>query len=290
MALKLWADPDWSRQISETLHVGRVDDDQGAGPEKPWFVSLTQSPNRLQEMGGARGTPPGTTLLLSHDDVVALLPYLWDMAQEWHLDEQLRRRAAAKTRRDAHRQEAPTEDEDERHGVMRHQNRGLRKLCGCARRTWAKCPHSWYINFKPRGGKAYQFSLDVEMGKHIAKKEDAQTEADRIRGEIRVGTFVRAAERRTMAAACGADHGGRADARSVRGEVSRRTKCSPRGKTTWTNDKHMLAQLAAFTRRDGIALGSVALGTITEDDLERSTQAFEPRGARSRRSISMCRC
>ena len=46
----------------------------------------------------------------------------------------------------------------------RHQNRGLRKVCGCSRRTWAKCPHSWHFNFKPKGGPAYRFSIDAEAG------------------------------------------------------------------------------------------------------------------------------
>ncbi len=66
---------------------------------------------------------------------------------------------------------------------------GLRKRCGCARRTWPKCPHSWHFNFKPRGGIGYRLSLDVELGRHIEGKTEAQTEADRIRTAIRSGTF-----------------------------------------------------------------------------------------------------
>jgi len=84
---------------------------------------------------------------------------------------------------------------------MRQKNNGLRKLCDCSRRNWPKCSHSWYFNFKPRGGRPYQFSLDVELGVHLETKEAAQTEVDRIRTEIRAGTFVPAAERRRAGAA-----------------------------------------------------------------------------------------
>ncbi len=74
-------------------------------------------------------------------------------------------------------------------GAERHRNGGLRKVCGCSRRTWPKCPHSWYLNFKPKGGPSYRLSLDKECGKHLDSKSDAEKQADRIRGEIRDGTF-----------------------------------------------------------------------------------------------------
>ena len=50
---------------------------------------------------------------------------------------------------------------------MKHHNRGLRKLCACSRRNWSKCAHPWHFNFKPKGGPAYRFSLDAELGRHI---------------------------------------------------------------------------------------------------------------------------
>jgi integrase len=76
----------------------------------------------------------------------------------------------------------------------RHQNRGLRKICDCPRRTWAKCPHSWHFSFKPKRGSRYRFSVDSEVGKHIASKGDAETLADNWRTEIRAGTFRRSAD------------------------------------------------------------------------------------------------
>ncbi|HWF83596.1 MAG TPA: tyrosine-type recombinase/integrase [Vicinamibacterales bacterium] len=151
--------------------------------------------------------------------------------------------------------------------MNRHQNHGIRKLCDCARRNWPKCAHSWYFNFKPRGGSAYQFSLDAEMGDHIASKEAAKTEADRIRGEIRAGTFVRAAERRKVALTPPAPS---ADAITLdafaKVYVERAAQAS--GKKTWKNDEHMLAQLRAFALTDGSRLGAKMIGAITEDDLE----------------------
>ena len=70
---------------------------------------------------------------------------------------------------------------------------GLRKVCDCGRRQWPKCPHTWHFSFKPRGGRRWRFSLDIELGHHIASKTEADTEADRIRTELRNGTFQPAA-------------------------------------------------------------------------------------------------
>ena len=49
----------------------------------------------------------------------------------------------------------------------RHRNSGLRKRCGCPRKVWPKCPHSWFLNFKPRGGPPYRLSLDRELGRRV---------------------------------------------------------------------------------------------------------------------------
>jgi len=72
--------------------------------------------------------------------------------------------------------------------TTRHRNDGLRKICGCRRTNWPKCPHGWHLNFKWKG-KHYRLSLDRELWKHVESKTDAQAEAERIRTEIRAGTF-----------------------------------------------------------------------------------------------------
>src|SRR5262245_63578285 len=76
----------------------------------------------------------------------------------------------------------------------RNKNGGLRKVCACQRRTWAKCAHSWYFNFKPKGGVGYRFSVDSEAGEHIEAKTKAEELADGWRTAIRHGTFRRRAD------------------------------------------------------------------------------------------------
>src|SRR5262245_42231323 len=72
--------------------------------------------------------------------------------------------------------------------MARHRNRGVRKRCRCARNTWAKCPHPWYLNFKWKGVH-HRLSLEREVGHRLEGRSEAETEADRIRTEIRKGTF-----------------------------------------------------------------------------------------------------
>jgi hypothetical protein len=72
--------------------------------------------------------------------------------------------------------------------VAVHRNAGLRKVCSCPRRGWAKCPHPWHFNFCWRG-TTYRFSLSRYAGKHIVSKADAEALAENIRREIRAGTF-----------------------------------------------------------------------------------------------------
>jgi integrase len=71
----------------------------------------------------------------------------------------------------------------------RHRNSGLRKRCRCPRKVWPKCPHSWFLNFKPRGGPPYRLSLDRELGRHVNSKNEAEATATRIRAAILTGTF-----------------------------------------------------------------------------------------------------
>jgi integrase len=71
----------------------------------------------------------------------------------------------------------------------RHRNSGLRKRCGCSRKVWPKCPHSWFLNFKPRGGPPYRLSLDRELGRRVESKSEAEAAATMIRAAILAGTF-----------------------------------------------------------------------------------------------------
>jgi len=90
-ALKAWGDEAWRRKLTKTLSVARVDDDvpgeELKGQRKPWFLALTQKTNLLEELGGVRGLPEGHTMLLSEDDVVALVRYLFEPQIAMWVDE-----------------------------------------------------------------------------------------------------------------------------------------------------------------------------------------------------------
>src|SRR4029450_1783963 len=70
---------------------------------------------------------------------------------------------------------------------------GIRKRCDCPTKKWATCSHPWHFSFH-HGGKEYRYSLDVIAGarneKPPASKSDAISWRDRLRSEIRLGTFV----------------------------------------------------------------------------------------------------
>src|SRR5687768_15190667 len=71
----------------------------------------------------------------------------------------------------------------------RKRNDGLRKVCGCPRRNWPKCKHSWYLNYQPRGGKNHRLSLDKHFKRHIDSKTEAEELADDLKKVMRAGKF-----------------------------------------------------------------------------------------------------
>ena len=144
----------------------------------------------------------------------------------------------------------------------RGRNHGVQKVCGCGRSRWPKCAHAWYFRFKPRGGQRWQFSLDVELGKHFETMTDAEEAAAKIRAAILAGTF-----RRTNGAPAAAP----ATASITLDQfapnyIERAAKAS--GKRTWKDDEHRLSKLREHHTPDGRRLGDVPLAAITEDDLE----------------------
>jgi hypothetical protein len=69
--------------------------------------------------------------------------------------------------------------------MKRERNDGLRKICDCPRRQWAKCPHLWHFNFK-WGDVALRKSLDALVGRKVTSKTEAEHEAEKIcRSECR---------------------------------------------------------------------------------------------------------
>lgn len=153
---------------------------------------------------------------------------------------------------------------------MKHRNDGIRKLCSCDRRQWPKCDHPWHFNFKPRGGPAaYRFSLDAELGRHIASKTEATEEATHIRAAILAGTFRRRAEQAAQPAPPTT-----ADAITLKAFaelfLERATPKKARDRAAWARDaRSRLQVVTAFTFvEDGRAFGDKPIGAITEDDLE----------------------
>lgn len=139
---------------------------------------------------------------------------------------------------------------------------GARKVCGCARRTWAKCGHSWHFNFKPKGGLSYRFSVDSEVGKHIGAKGDAETLADGWRSQIRAGTFRRRADTAMTAPAAQVS-----DVLTL--ATFGETWSTRRGKPASAGERSYMARLRAFTPEGAErTLGDTALPAITEDAVE----------------------
>lgn len=76
--------------------------------------------------------------------------------------------------------------------MPRRTNDGLNKRCCCPKRRWPKCSHAWHVNFH-HAGAHHRYSLDA-IASHRGDqpprtKADAVALRDRIRAEIRAGTF-----------------------------------------------------------------------------------------------------
>lgn len=153
-------------------------------------------------------------------------------------------------------------------------NGGIRKLCGCTRRRWPKCRHSWHLNFS-HDGHAHRFSLDVEHGRPLEGKTEAEALAETIRTAIRAGTFRR---RRELAAAEPTTPAPTADV--IKMESFGGIYFDRRGKPATSDERGHLRRLCAFVLpgTDG-TLGAKPLGAITEDDVELFFLELRERGA-----------
>ena len=72
--------------------------------------------------------------------------------------------------------------------VTVHTNGGLRKICRCPRRVWARCNHSWHFNYRWKG-QSYRVSLDRHVGHPVTSKTEAEEHAGDLRKAIRNGAF-----------------------------------------------------------------------------------------------------
>jgi len=162
--------------------------------------------------------------------------------------------------------------------VTRHLNDGLRKRCECKRRDWSKCAHPWHLNFQ-WDGRHYRLSLDREVGERLKGKTEADTHAERIKSEIRAGTFVPRRARRAAAAAAISRQALEALTLTGFGEKFLERYSKARGKASVDDDTYMLGALCAFAAPDAPApLGAKVLASVTADDIEQFLHDLMARG------------
>ena len=72
--------------------------------------------------------------------------------------------------------------------VMQYRRDHVRKVCGCPRRKWGTCTHPWHFAYFYK--RAYRFSLDKYLARHVQTFEEARREAHAIRTAIWEGRFA----------------------------------------------------------------------------------------------------
>jgi hypothetical protein len=153
------------------------------------------------------------------------------------------------------------------------QNRGLRKLCACDRRVWAKCPHTWYFNFA-WVGRHCRFSLDRHYGRHIDSKTEAEALAELIRVAIRAGTF---GERPKLAPPpTPAEHSTDITFEQLGQRWLKHERVDK--VQTAVDDRSRLRTLFVIPLAEGTPLGHRVANGVTEDDLELVFDVLRQRG------------
>jgi len=147
-----------------------------------------------------------------------------------------------------------------------HDNDGLRKICGCPRRLWAKGKHSWLLAYCWKG-RHYRFSLDRYANKHVEGKTEATALAERLRAKIRDGTFASVEEPPANLPAATTAAGLSFEAF---GEICLERYSKARDKASWADDASMLRYLMAVpvTWPGAHTLGKKPLVSIVDDDIE----------------------
>ncbi len=169
--------------------------------------------------------------------------------------------------------------EDPKKARKRHRNERLRKHCDCPRRKWPKCPHAWHMNYTPRGGRGYRFSLDVEVGEHIESLTEAKIAANKIKTEIDAGTFVRKSER--LNAVPAPPTTSEATTLEVFGKkyAELATPKKARDREAWQQEMlGKVRKVSAFVLSDGTRFGEKPIGAVTEDDFERFLTDLRAKG------------
>jgi integrase len=149
--------------------------------------------------------------------------------------------------------------------AKRQRNDGLRKICKCPLRNWARCSHPWYFSYKPKGGARVRVSLDRHTGEHVGTLDEAKTIAANLRTAIVNGEYPPAPQA-TEAPAAPVTLRTAAD-RFLEGVPVLKGK--NQGKARGVNDRQKLAALCAWTPVGVSApLGDHLPSALTEDVLE----------------------
>jgi len=154
-------------------------------------------------------------------------------------------------------------------------NDGLKKRCAHKRKTWNDCACPWWFGFH-HGGREYRYSLTklalARGEKAPLSKDDALGWRDRLRDEIRGGTFI---DPETLPVTPAAAVAITADVLTLGNflvkYVERRDPPVP------ANDRGCLNRFAAF-EIDGQPLGASALTAFTEDTIEAVLAALRKQG------------
>ena len=152
---------------------------------------------------------------------------------------------------------------------MTRGNDGLTKRCDCARPRWSKCAHPWYLAYQWKGAR-HRVCLDRLLGRRLKGKTDADAEAERIRGEIRAGTFQRETTPPLPAAQVTV---------AAFGAIFIERYSKAREKVTWREDAGRLAIVAAFVLpRTGHTIGAMSIHDVIEDDCDVFLASLRARG------------
>ncbi len=162
----------------------------------------------------------------------------------------------------------------------RARHHGIKKICDCRSSRWPKCSHPWHFWYKPRGGPRYRFSLDLELGRHVASKTEAEQIATDIRSAINAGTF----RQNVTAMAAPATVVAPVMTLDIFAPIYIERAAKASGKASWKDDVSLLVILRNHRGADGRRLGDCALSAITEDELE----VFHSALRRAGRAVSTC--
>ena len=141
-------------------------------------------------------------------------------------------------------------------------NKGLTKICDCARKNWSQCEHAWHFAFQWKKTK-HRFSL----GSQIDSKSAAEDEAATIRKQIKKGTYGKPTPKAEMTVRQLADE-----------YLERYVKVKrPARVVPFTNALAVICRTEVHhPTRGGLALGDWPLADVVRDSVDRFREVRRP--------------